>query len=170
MILSRVISLALRFAEFVCAAVVLGIDAHFLNIHHKYHTGSLGREIYVIVIAVLAIILALVWMLPTRSAMLHVPADIIIGLAWFAAFGVLVNYIKSQNCGGFFTWGNITHGSECDKWQAAEAFSFLSAIFWMASAIVGLWVYHKVERRGGVGHAGHNRGGVGHAGHNRAAV
>jgi hypothetical protein len=136
MILSRLLSLILRFAEFVSAAVVLGIDAHFLHVHHQTNYGPFGREVYIIILSVLALILSLVWMLPTRSAMLHVPADIIISLGWFAAFGVLVNFLKTSGCGSAFSWGGITHGSECNKWQAAEAFSFLSALFWLASAVV----------------------------------
>jgi hypothetical protein len=136
MILSRLISLALRFAEFVCAAVVLGLDAHFLHIHHETGAGPFGREFYIIVLSVLALLLSLVWMIPTRSAMLHVPADIIISLGWFAAFGLLVNQLHKSSCGSAFSWGGITHGSECNKWQATEAFSFLAAIFWLASALV----------------------------------
>jgi len=148
MILSRLISLALRFAEFVCAAVVLGLDAHFLHIHHKTDNGPLGREIYVIVLSVLSVLLALVWMIPTTAAMLHVPADLILSLGWFAAFGVLVNYLHLIGCGSYFTWGGITGGSICNQWQATEAFSFLSAIFWAASAIIGIWVARDLGRRG----------------------
>jgi len=147
MILSRLLSLILRFAEFVCAAVVLGLDAHFLDVHHHTSYGPFGREIYIIVLSALALLLSLVWMLPTRSAMLHVPADIIISLGWFAAFGLLVNWLHRSNCGSAFSWGGITHGSECNKWQAAEAFSFLSAIFWLVSAIVGIWVHRSIDRR-----------------------
>jgi hypothetical protein len=136
MILSRLISLILRFSEFVSAAVVLGIDANFLHIHRKTHNGPLGREIYVIVLASLSTLLSLVWMLPTRSAMLHIPMDLILSFGWFAAFGVLVNYLHSSGCGSAFSWGGITHGGSCNQWQAAEAFSFISGCLWAASAIV----------------------------------
>jgi len=146
MILSRLISLCLRAAEFICAAVVIGLDAHFLYIHHKTKYGPLGREIYVIVLSSLALLLSLVWMLPTTSAMLHVPMDLIISLGWFAAFGVLVNFLHSSGCGSAFSWGGITHGGSCNQWQAAEAFSFISGCLWAASALIGLWVYHRVSR------------------------
>ena len=63
--------------------------------------------------------------------------DIIISLAWFAAFGVLVDTIKTHYCGGIFSWHFGGWGeSMCGKWKAAEAFSFLSAIVWLASGIV----------------------------------
>jgi Membrane-associating domain len=136
MILSRLISLGLRFAEFVCGAVVLGLDANFLHIHHKTNYGPFGREVYVIVLSVLSVLLSLFWMFPTISAMLHVPADLILSIGWFAAFGVLVNWLHTSGCGSWFTWGGITKGGTCHQWQAAEAFSFLNAIFWAASAII----------------------------------
>jgi Membrane-associating domain len=136
MILSRLVSLILRFGEFVFAAVVLGLDAHFLDIHRKTDAGPLGREIYIIVLSIIALLLSLVWMLPTVSHLLHAPADIIISAGWFAAFGVLVNYLHSTGCGSYFTWGGITGNTICNQWQAAEAFSFLSAIFWLLSALV----------------------------------
>jgi hypothetical protein len=136
MILSRLFSLGLRFAEFVCAAVVLGLDAHFLKIHHDQHTGPLGREIYIIVLSCLSVVLALLWMLPTIHAMLHVPADIIISLGWFASFGLLVNELHKTGCGSYFTWRGLSHGGVCHQWQAAEAFSFIGAVLWAVSAIV----------------------------------
>lgn len=136
MILSRLISLCLRFAEFVCAAVVMGIDANFLHIHHKTGYGPFGREVYIIVLSVLSLLLSLFWMFPTVSAMLHVPADIIISLGWFASFGLLVNWLHASGCGSAFSWGGITIGGTCHQWQAAEAFSFLAGIFWAASAII----------------------------------
>jgi len=149
MILSRLISLILRFAEFVCAAVVLGLDAYFIDLyrHHRGPTGILGREIFIIVWAVLSVLLALVWMIPTRSSMLHVPADLVLSLGWFAAFGLLVNYLHRADCGGAFRWGSITHGGICNQFQATEAFSFIGACCWAASAIIGLWVSRSVDRR-----------------------
>lgn len=145
MILSRVLSLGLRFAEFVCSVVVLGLMAHF--IHEK--GAPRDREIYTLVIASLSALLSLVWMFPTVSHMLHVPADILLSLAWFAAFGLLVNWLGKIKCGSAFSWGNINvhHNSACSEWQASEAFSFLAAIFFAASALLGLWVYHRGEPR-----------------------
>jgi len=146
MILSRLISLGLRFAEFVCAAVVLGIDAHFISLHRKTHYGPIGREIYVIVLSALSVLLSLLWMLPTISAMLHVPADLILSLGWFASFAVLLQWLHKSQCGSAFSWGGITHGGVCHQWQAAEAFSFISALLWLASALIGIWVHRKLTR------------------------
>ncbi|KAF2104781.1 hypothetical protein NA57DRAFT_70987 [Rhizodiscina lignyota] len=145
--LARVGSLILRFGEFVCAAVVLGIMAYFLSQYHHTHSGPHGREIYTLVVAVLALILSLIWMIPTLTHMLHYPMDFIISAAWFAAFGILVNYLRGQNCGGVFHWGGIQHGGYCGEWKAAEAFSFISACLWLASFLLGIYIYHKLRNR-----------------------
>lgn len=147
MLLSRIFSVFLRFGEFVCAAVVMGIVAYFLHQHHKYNIGPEGREIYTEVIAVLSVVLSLIWLLPFTSQFLHYPFDLLISAAWFAAFGAFVNWIHRMNCGGIFHWGGLTNGSYCSQWKAAEAFSFISACFWLASAILGFYVYHHLQNR-----------------------
>jgi hypothetical protein len=164
MIFSRLISLILRFTEFVCAAVVLGIDANFINKYRHNQGGPIGREIYIIIWAVFSVLFSLFHMIPTVHSMLHVVADIIFSAGWFAAFGLLVNYIRGVNCGSYFTWGmfhpishqitrltynlgGITHGGVCNQWQAEEAFAFIAAVAWLLSAVVGVWVGRKGERR-----------------------
>jgi len=146
MILSRLLSFIFRFAEFVCAAVVLGIVGHFLHVHHRDHVGPLGREIYTEVIAAWSVVFSLVWLLPFTSSFMHYPIDLITSFAWFAAFGALVNWIHKINCGSAFQWDGIYRGGVCHQWKAAEAFSFLSACFWLASALLSIYVFHKVER------------------------
>ncbi|KAF2143309.1 uncharacterized protein K452DRAFT_225060 [Aplosporella prunicola CBS 121167] len=138
MIISRVVSLFLRFGQFVCAAVCLGISAHFLHEYYESepHTGPNGREIYTIIIAALSLLMSLVWLIPFTSTFFHYPFDFLLSLAWFAAFGVLVNWVHRANCGGAFHWGGITHNNYCSKWKANEAFAFISACFWLASAIL----------------------------------
>jgi len=146
MILSRALSFGLRFAEFVCSAVVLGIVGHFLRVRHKTGSGPRGREIYTEVIAAFSLVLSLVWLLPFTSTFMHYPMDVILSFAWFAAFGALVNWLHKLNCGGAFDWDGLTHGGQCNQWKAAEAFAFMSAIFWLASALLSIYVYHKVRK------------------------
>jgi len=146
MIISRFLSFFFRFAEFVCAAVVLGILAFFLRLHHTQHTGPLGREIYTTIVAIVSVLLSLVWLLPFTATFMHYPIDLVISAAWFAAFAVLVNWIHKIDCGGIFHWTGLYHGGQCNQWKAAEAFSFISAIFWFASALLSAWVFHKVTR------------------------
>lgn len=61
--------------------------------------------------------------------------DILISFAWFAAFGVLVDTIRRLPCGSIWSW-HFRGDQTCGRWKAAEAFSFLSAIVWLASGIV----------------------------------
>ncbi|KAF2007207.1 integral membrane protein [Amniculicola lignicola CBS 123094] len=147
MIVSRAFSLFFRFSEFVCAAVVLGIMAHFLNDYDKTHVGPLSREIYTTVIASLSVLFSVIWMIPTTHQFLHYPIDLFLSAAWFAAFGVLVNWIGRFNCGGAWYWGGIRRwNSYCGQWRAAEAFSFIGACFWFASFLLGVYVYHKLRQ------------------------
>ncbi|KKY26930.1 putative integral membrane protein [Diplodia seriata] len=146
MILSRLVSIFLRFGQFVSAAVCLGLSAWFL---HEIHDGSSGphkRTIYVIVIACVSLVTSLIWMIPFTFTFFHYPFDLILSLAWFAAFGALVEYINSANCGGAFHWGGLYRGGWCDKWKANEAFAFIAACFWLASTLLGAWVFHKKSR------------------------
>jgi len=148
MIVSRAISVFLRFGQFVSAAVVLGLVAHFLHQRDKYGVGPLGRSIYTIIIASLSVLLSLAWLIPTTHSMIGYVSDFVLSAAWFAAFGVLVNWVSRMNCGGIWYWGNIAvRGSYCGQWKAAQAFSFISAIFWFASFVLGLVVVHKLNRR-----------------------
>lgn len=147
MILSRLLSLIFRFAEFVCAAVVLGVDGFLLHQYRHTHQGPLGREIYVEVIAGISLVAALIWMIPTTSAILHYPFDFLMVGAWFAAFGILVQHIHSIGCGSAFHWAGLANGSYCSTWKATEAFSFIAGCFWLASALLGIYVFHKLERR-----------------------
>lgn len=65
------------------------------------------------------------------------PVDVIISLAWFAAFGLLVDSIHQiPRCHTFDWHFPGSDHSLCTRWKAAEAFSFLSAILWLVSALV----------------------------------
>ena len=116
--------------------VVLGISAHLLHVHHTQHTGPLGREIYTTVISVVSVLLSLLWLLPFTASFMHYPADFLISFSWFAAFAVLVNWIHKIDCGSAFHWAGLNKSGQCNTWKAAEAFSFLSACFWLASALL----------------------------------
>lgn len=62
--------------------------------------------------------------------------DIILSLAWFAAFGILVDAIHKLNCGSIWHWNGFLSGDTCGRWKAAEAFAFISAFVWLVSGIV----------------------------------
>jgi hypothetical protein len=147
MILSRLLYFFFRFAEFVCGVVVLGIVGHFI---HQYRHGSGGpitREIYAEVVAGITTFFSLIWLLPFTWNFLHYPLDFLFSAAWFGAFAALVNWIRKANCGGVFHWAGLANGSYCGQWKAAEAFSFIAACFWLASALLGVHVWHNLRAR-----------------------
>ena len=126
--------------------MVAGIIGSYLHGYSHTHSWPGGRFIYSEVIAGLSILLALVWLLPLTNNFHHWPTDIILSLAWFAVFGLLVNYIGGTNCkSSVFNWTIVTSGGVCGRWKASEAFSFLSAIFWLASALVGIWFMRRLR-------------------------
>jgi Membrane-associating domain len=87
----------------------------------------------------------MLWMFPfTYDFILDWPMDLILAAVWFAAFGLLVKWLNGHGCGGTFNWGGMMDGGYCSKWKAAEAFSFLSAVCWLASAIIGMTMLYEV--------------------------
>lgn len=126
--------------------VVLGISAHFLRINEH----PTGRNAYSTTISVISMLLSLLWLIPSTGAMLHFAGDVILALAWFAAFGVDAQWMQHHNgcSSGAFQWRGAFHGGQCGEWKAMEAFSFVAACLWVASAILSLWVERKVRKQG----------------------
>ncbi|KAJ5406256.1 hypothetical protein N7465_007540 [Penicillium sp. CMV-2018d] len=152
-VISRLVSIILRVAEIAFAAVVAGVIGHYLA--EVNHSGvdvdwlPQSRWIYTEVIAGLSILLGLIWLIPFSSGFFSWPMDILISFAWFAAFGVLVDTIRHLPCGSIWSWhfrGAFSGDQMCGRWKAAEAFSFLSAIIWLTSAIVGIWFTFRVRQ------------------------
>ncbi|RMZ84687.1 hypothetical protein DV737_g947, partial [Chaetothyriales sp. CBS 132003] len=137
-LLSRTQSPFLRVGQLAFAAVVAGIIGDYLNSSPPTHpTRVFARWIY-------TIILALFWLVPLSSSFHSYPIDLLLSLAWFTAFGLFITYNRStSSCTAdsrAFNWGGMTGGGVCNRFRAAQAFSFLSAIFWLASTLVGIWV------------------------------
>ncbi|KAI1439305.1 membrane-associating domain-containing protein [Xylaria sp. CBS 124048] len=147
MALTRLLSPILRVAELVFAIIVAGLNGQYL--HATRHTSSWhnGRFIYTEVLAGISILFSLLWLFPFASSFTHWLFEFIVAIAWFIAFGLLVNYLDGS-CGTAFNWSNIGfRGDQCGKWKAVMAFSFLSAICWLASGILGLmWVRDRETR------------------------
>lgn len=121
---------------------MVGIVASYL---HDYHRGSglpLARFIYTEVIAAVSILLALLWLLPFAGGFIHWPVDLLLAFAWFAAFAVLVNFINNHTACRGSAYG-IRRNNVCGRWKTSESFSFLSAIAWLASALLGLWFIRR---------------------------
>ncbi|RYO90338.1 hypothetical protein DL764_008457 [Monosporascus ibericus] len=148
MILTDLLSMVLRVAELVFAAIVAGVNGHYLRMISNTSDWHQARFIYTEVVAGLAMLLALIWLFPFSGSFVHWPVDLFISICWFAAFGVLVHYLDGS-CGRVFAWGNVTvlGDNPCGRFKAIIAFSFLSAICWLVSAIIGvMWVRDHENR------------------------
>lgn len=69
MIVSRLISIILRIAQLVFAAIVLGLTAYFLYQRSRHNVGPFGRVIFAVIWSSLSIIAAVIWAIPTTSSM-----------------------------------------------------------------------------------------------------
>lgn len=91
MVLLDIISMIFRLAELVFAAIVAGVNGKYLHDVRGTSTWDQSRFIYTEVVAGLAILLSLLWLLPFASSFVHWGAEIIISICWFVAFGLIVN-------------------------------------------------------------------------------
>ncbi|KKK18016.1 hypothetical protein ARAM_005633, partial [Aspergillus rambellii] len=141
-VISRLLSIVFRVAEIAFAAVVAGIIGYFLHQYDKVDAWPQARWIYTEVVAGVSILLGFIWLIPFASGFFSWPLDVIISFAWFASFGILVDAIHKLDCGSIWYWGSITDNTYCGRWKAAEAFSFLSAIVWLVSALLvcSFWI------------------------------
>ncbi|KAL2003861.1 hypothetical protein VTN02DRAFT_1883 [Thermoascus thermophilus] len=133
---SRIFSICLRIGEIAFGAAVAGIIGHYLRLYSGDDVWPEARWIYTEVIAGLSILLGLLFLIPFAAGFSAWPLDVILSLAWFAAFGALVDMIHRLGCGGIWDWGFVRRRGICPRLKAAEAFSFLSAIFWSVSGLV----------------------------------
>jgi len=146
-IFDNLVSMLLRIGELAFAAVVAGLTGEYLHSIDDVSASNKKRFIYTEVVAGLSIFLALLWLIPFTGTFIHWPVDLVLFALWMIAFGLLVQFIGPLDCGSVFYWGDITQKGTCQKWKADVAFAFLSAIFWLASAILGIWYVHR-HRKG----------------------
>lgn len=90
MALDRLVSLILRGAELVFAAIVAGVNGEYLH-RNKGTGGEQWRFILTEVAAALGIFFALIWLIPFSSTFTHWPIDFIVSILFWVSFGVLVN-------------------------------------------------------------------------------
>ncbi|KAF1838753.1 hypothetical protein BDW02DRAFT_465340, partial [Decorospora gaudefroyi] len=152
MIIPRLVSLALRISQFLCAAVVLGLTAYLLHLTHKHSTGPFGRLTYTVVLSATSTLASLIWMLPTTPHMVNLIGDLLFCGAWFAVFALLQDwYEDSLGCGSTWAWSQMGREGRCGQWNAAQAFAFLAAVFWFASFVLGVVVWSAEKRDRGRG-------------------
>ncbi|KAL6415165.1 integral membrane protein [Ilyonectria robusta] len=123
MALDRLVSMALRAAELVFAAIVAGVTGEYL---HRSHASSwdLGRFIYTEVVAALSILFALLWLIPFSGTFIHWPMDIFMSILWWVSFGLLVDQCRqAQNAQGFLLTpkpADPEAGNKANNWAANE--------------------------------------------------
>lgn len=146
MIIDDFLSVLLRIGEIICAAIVAGLTGDYLNSVSAEPDSDASKErfIYTEVVAAISLFFALIWLIPFMGTFIHWPIDFLLFVAWVVAFGLLVDFIEPLHCGGIFDNGQIDEQPYCQKWKADVAFCFLSALLWLASTLLGLWVMRGV--------------------------
>ncbi|RMJ27371.1 integral membrane protein [Aspergillus sp. HF37] len=105
LLFSRIVSIALRVGQVISAVIVAGIVGHDLDQYYQIRGWPQARWIYTEVIAGLSILFGLIWSIPFAAGFFAWPLDFILSLAWFASFGVLVDFLNSHTAcevSGFF--------------------------------------------------------------------
>lgn len=151
---TRFLSFLFRVGEVAFAAVVAGVVGYYLHLWHDCDDCSKARYIYTEVIAAFSLFFGIILLIPFTSSVVAWHLDLVLSLTWFAAFGLLVDALGSVPCGSPWDWSGLANSDDCSRWKAAEAFSFLSAIFWLASAVLGIYFIWAV---GGSGRTAHRR-------------
>lgn len=142
---TRIVSSALRVAEIVFAIVVASLIGIQLHGSAKRNDWGMKRFIYTEAIAAVSVILGLIWLLPFAGCIFGWPLDLILTAAWFAAFALLFDLLH-DNCGNTFNSTGVTDIGMCRRQSAIEVFSFLSALLWLISAIIGVWIFAKARK------------------------
>jgi hypothetical protein len=75
MLFTRLLSLILRTAQWVFAAIVLGLSAYFVYQRSRYHVGPLGRLIFALIWSSLSILFAVIWAIPTKHSITGYVSD-----------------------------------------------------------------------------------------------
>jgi len=153
MILEDILSLILRIGELAFTAVVAGLTGQYLHQTRGTSAWSKKRFIYTEVIAAIGILFSLLFLLPFLASFVHWPMDLLLFAGTMIAFGLLAHYI-SPSCGSIWNWHGLANGGSCDKFKADIAFLFLASIFFLASALLGIYVMRKYRNRDGTGRRG----------------
>ena len=75
--------MALRLAQFISAAVVLGLAGYLLHLDYAHNVGSFSRLIYTAIIAATSLIASLIWLISrTLSPVSQAKVDLLCGGAY----------------------------------------------------------------------------------------
>jgi len=151
------ISVVLRCTEFISACVVVGIFGYFLRRLDLAGISANGRIVYAVVTAALGIVISICLIPPLRYSFWAFPLDIVMFIMWIVAFALLENLISGDACSAVwyynywsFYWGNFwlrpgvpINAVACGEWRSVLGFSFISAILWLFSGLLGMYAAFK---------------------------
>jgi hypothetical protein len=130
--------------------IVVGIVGHFLNYYEDNTPYPNVRLVYTEVVAALSMLCSILWMVFWTTESYNIGADLFISLAWFAAFGSLMEYVDCHHCTTSpfnIHYRNKIGGGLCKEWRAAEAFAFITAVLFLGNAITTYAEFFSSKRR-----------------------
>ncbi|TGZ76199.1 integral membrane protein [Ascodesmis nigricans] len=149
-VVSRFISIVLRTLELISAVIVAGIVGHYLNQSDERDIFPEKRMIYTEVVAGLSIFFALIMLIPFTWAINAFVLDFVMFVLWIVSFGLLVDYVAPSSCKWGIQINPFYYGDglqeTCERWKASVAFSFISAMLWLASSVLAMWVLYRMRR------------------------
>ncbi|KAH6871137.1 hypothetical protein B0T10DRAFT_500793 [Thelonectria olida] len=154
----KIVSVILRFIEFSCAVIVLGLLSRLAYMLSIAGVNMDGRLVYTMVVAGIGIAYSIIFCLPFDALFTGFALDFILFIMWLVAFCLLETKTKSHTCsatwyynywgyywGHYWTVGpagrvNINQAG-CAQWRTVLAFSFIAWFFHLISGILGVYVF-----------------------------
>ncbi|KAL4882304.1 hypothetical protein BJY04DRAFT_217620 [Aspergillus karnatakaensis] len=164
----KVISPFLRGFELVCAAIVLGILAHYTYLVDRANDDADNRLIYSLVIGAISVFFSLIFLYPAWWTFYACPVDFALSICWYVAFGLMVNRTIHGGCNADWFWSDwsyywaelwytvspgevdrtiVVGDRGCGEWRANLGFSFMGGLAWLISALIGMYVLTTYPRR-----------------------
>ncbi|TQS38454.1 hypothetical protein Golomagni_01040 [Golovinomyces magnicellulatus] len=145
MILAEIISIFLRIGELIFSIIVLGLTSSWLHLNHNRAFSPRKSFIYTAVIACISIICALILLLPFAGNFSHWPVDLVLFITNMVAFGLLARYHR-RSCGSIWYRNDFSPDRACGRYRSNISFLFLASIFFLASALLGMYIMRKRRR------------------------
>jgi Membrane-associating domain len=114
--------------------IIVGIVGHFLNHYEDNNAYPNVRLVYTEVVAALSMLCSILWMVFWTTKSYNIGGDLFISLAWFAAFGSLIEYVDCHHCTTSpfnIHYRNKIGGGLCKEWRVAEELAFIMEILFL---------------------------------------
>lgn len=155
----KVVSVILRFLEFSCAVIVLGLLSRFAYLLSIAGVNMDGRLIYAMVVAGIGIVYSIFLCPPFDTLFLSFAFDFILFIMWLVAYCLLQTKTAGHSCtaswyynywgyywGRFWTVGPVgrvnINSAGCAQWRTILAFAFIAWFLHLLSGILGAYVVH----------------------------